>query len=378
MEPAEPFPFLFIEPEPLRRPAHPGVDAGALLAQLRGRAGPSGARDKILVLNTWTQRDVQSDELVAELVTRGAPVFYFHTAQFPLSGQMSLHLGPAAGSEQLPPSVLDLPAGRLDISEVKTVWCRGPDFAVGTAPGLAPQARAFARRETQAALRGLLGLLSQALWVNRPDAVFAAEDKLHQLQLAPRFGFTIPRTLVTHDPEEARAFYDECGGEVILKTFRRLAYEGEQEEWLILTSRILPEHLAELEQVRLVPCVFQEYVPKAVELRVTIVGDQVFAAEIHSQQSAQSADDYRRYDLANTPYLPVSLPPSLEAACRQMAQHYGLALASVDLIRRPDGEHIFLEINTSPQYLWIQDLTGLPIREAIADLLLAGGSSTSF
>jgi hypothetical protein len=374
MEPTDAFQFLFVEPEPLRRTAQASVDASALLAQVRGRAGPSGAQDKILVLHSWTQRDVQSDEVVAELVARGAPVIYFHTAQFAQAGRLSLHLGPVTNENDLPPSVLDLPAGRLDLREVKSVWCRGPELALGEAPGLGPQSRGFESREKMAALRGLLGLLSDRLWVNPLDAVFAADDKLRQLQIAPRFGFSIPRTLVTTDPGEARNFYAACGGDVILKTFRRLAFERPGEEWLILTSRVRPEHLAEIERVRLVPCVFQEYVPKAVELRVTVVGQQVFAAEIHSQRSAQSQDDYRRYDLANTPYLPVSLPPSLEAACRQMAQHYGLALAAVDLIRRPDGAYVFLEINTSPQFLWIQDLTGLPIREAVADLLLAGSA----
>lgn len=364
----KPFPFLFVEPEPVQHSALPSLDATALLARVRGPVEPTGVRDKILVLDTWPHRDVQTDEIVAELVGRGAPVVYFHTNRFPAVGRLALRLG----SDALPGGTLDLPEGRLALEEVRAVWCRTPEMALGLPPGLDAEGAAFARREALAALQGLSGVLKDAFWVNPLAAVLAADDKLGQLHLARRLGFRVPRTLVTNDPDEVRVFYAACGGDVILKTFRRLAAETENGERVILTSRLRPEHLAELERVRLAPCLLQEYVPKAVELRVTIVGGRVLAVEIHSQRSPLSQDDYRRYDLDHTPYVPVTLPPQLEAGCRRLADDYGLPLAAVDLIRRSDGEYVFLEINTSPQFLWIQDLTGLPVREAVADLLLSG------
>ena len=49
------------------------------------------------------------------------------------------------------------------------------------------------------------------------------------------------------------------------------------------------------------PMILQAYVPKQPELRITVVGRQVFAAEIHSQQTHHTRHDWRRYDLSNTP-----------------------------------------------------------------------------
>ena len=40
------------------------------------------------------------------------------------------------------------------------------------------------------------------------------------------------------------------------------------------------------------------------------------------------------------------------------------------MIVTPDGRYVFVEINPNGQYLWIEHQTGLPISEAICDLLL--------
>jgi hypothetical protein len=38
----------------------------------------------------------------------------------------------------------------------------------------------------------------------------------------------------------------------------------------------------------------------------------------------------------------------------------------------PDQRYVFLEINPAGQYLWIEQATGLPISDAICDMLLSG------
>lgn len=366
-----PFPYHFIEPEPEVLVRSPSFDLMERVAKISGRMHPTGKRDKILVINSLGKRDVQAEEIVAELALHGAPVYFLDTSAFSHTGRLAIELGKPGQS----PGLLELPAGELALGEVKAVWFRGPDIALGDTPGQISDSESFIKRETSAALFGLFGMLEDAFWVNRPVAVYAAQDKLAQLKLAESLGWLIPRTLVTNDPKRVSEFFEACGGEMILKTFRRLAYSSADQETLILTNRVLREHLDQIERVRHVPCLFQEYVPKEIELRVTVVGRRVFAAEIHSQESSISRDDYRRYDFAHTPYLPHSLPPDLEAACLGVLEHYGLAYGAIDLIRRPDGAYVFLEINANAQLLWIQDLTGMPLRETLAELLMRGSLS---
>ena len=365
-----PFPLQFVEPEPEPVMASQPLDIMEKVARISGRARPTGARDKILVLHSIDERDVHAEELVAELAQCGAPVYFFHTNDFLRLCRLSIELDQPYQLSGL----LELPTGDLALEEVKSVWFRGPEIALGDPVDQTGAHAEFVRRETGAALFGLLGVLDRAFWVNHPDAVQRAEDKLAQLRVAQSYGLIIPRTLVTNDPQRLLDFYASCKGEVILKTFRRLAFYQAGRERLILTNRLRREHLDQIERLRHVPCLFQEYVPKEIELRVTVIGRQVFAAEIHSQRSLVSIDDYRRYDFARTPYYSHTLPPAVEAACLQVLQHYGLAFGAIDLIRRPDGAYVFLEINANAQFLWVQDLTGLPMRQALADMLIRGSA----
>src|SRR6185312_12158775 len=105
------------------------------------------------------------------------------------------------------------------------------------------------------------------------------------------------------------------------------------------------------------------------ELRITVVGRQVFAAEIHSQHSNHTRHDWRRYDRYATPYFRHELPGALQRRCIALVERMGLCYGAIDMVLTPDGRYVFLEINPNGQYLWIEQATGLPISDAICDLL---------
>jgi hypothetical protein len=118
------------------------------------------------------------------------------------------------------------------------------------------------------------------------------------------------------------------------------------------------------------PVIVQEYVPKKLELRVTVVGDQIFPCAIHSQDShLENRSDWRNdvYDCRHESY---ALPPCVEAKCFELVRRLGVHFGCIDLIVTPDDEYVFLEINPNGQWRWVQELTGMPIAEAIAELLI--------
>jgi hypothetical protein len=41
------------------------------------------------------------------------------------------------------------------------------------------------------------------------------------------------------------------------------------------------------------------------------------------------------------------------------------------MVLTPDDRYVFLEINPNGQYLWVEKMTGLPISEAICDVLMS-------
>jgi glutathione synthase/RimK-type ligase-like ATP-grasp enzyme len=111
-------------------------------------------------------------------------------------------------------------------------------------------------------------------------------------------------------------------------------------------------------------------------LRVTVVGSAVFAAEIHSQFTQHTRFDWRRYDHFETPHRIHALPTEIAQQCVSLVRQLGLCYGAIDLVLTPEGRHVFLEINPNGQYLWIEHATGLPISDAVCDLLLAGAAET--
>ena len=86
------------------------------------------------------------------------------------------------------------------------------------------------------------------------------------------------------------------------------------------TQVVSKRDVAYARTIRLCPVIFQAYVPKRVELRITVVGQKVFAAEIHSQHSNHTRHDWRRYDRYKTPYFPHDLPRDLQQRCIQLVE----------------------------------------------------------
>jgi D-alanine-D-alanine ligase-like ATP-grasp enzyme len=111
---------------------------------------------------------------------------------------------------------------------------------------------------------------------------------------------------------------------------------------------------------------FQEYVP-GVDLRVTVVGDQVFTAEIDATATSYPVD--MRMVLDEAAMRPAGLPAAVEKSLLALTQRLGLTFGAADLRRRPDGRHVFLELNPAGQWLFVEARTGQPITSAVAGLL---------
>ena len=356
-----PFALLFARPVEIKQRDY---DLSSALARVRHTL-PTGRRDQILILTT--RDDDHADEVVLELMVRGLAVRRIDLDGFPETAGVIVEF--AAGRKPAR-AVFTSPSGDVLLDEIRTVWMRRP--IVSLLPAGAPgDAAAFsARRESEAALRGVMARLDHARWVNPPASLWAAESKVSQLAVAASLGFTIPRTLVTSDPTRAREFYLACGGRIIAKAFRgQLGPRGGFQ--MIHTSRVLPQHLEHADRLRNAPCILQEETPKDAELRVTIIGRQIFSVEIRADSTALDWRD----ENAEVSFSPTTLDPALEQGCRKLARHWGLASAAIDLIRRPDGQYVFLEINPHNDWLWLEHITGLPMIAAMADLLDGGGTA---
>jgi glutathione synthase/RimK-type ligase-like ATP-grasp enzyme len=212
-----------------------------------------------------------------------------------------------------------------------------------------------------------------AFWLPGPqDVIRRAELKALQLKFAESLGFEIPPTLITNNPQDFLDFYHQHNGNVVSKLASPSLYKFTGNTFNRYTQVVSKQDVAYAWSIRLCPIIFQAYVPKRVELRITVVGRDVFPVEIHSQHSNHTRHDWRRYDRFQTPYFPHELPGDLEQRCIQLVESFGLCYGAIDMVLTPDGRYVFLENNPNGQYLWIEQATGLPISDAICDLLIGG------
>ncbi len=198
--------------------------------------------------------------------------------------------------------------------------------------------------------------LTPALVLNRFSSMASNGSKPYQLELIRRQGFSVPETLVTTDPEEARSFY-ERHGQIIYKSVSSVRS---------IVARVKAEQLERLSDVVHCPTQFQAYIPGR-DHRIHVVGDEIFPCEIICD-----ATDYRYPADESVELRPCQLPAEIEARCFQLAASMKLPVAGIDLRRSPDDEWYCLEVNPSPAFSYYQAHAGLPISEAIARLLATG------
>ena len=136
------------------------------------------------------------------------------------------------------------------------------------------------------------------------------------------------------------------------------------------TGIVTPRERARLDLIHATPGVFQHYVEKAFEARVTVVGDRIFAGRINSQQHRDSKIDWRHrpFDMEKEPLV---LPEQVAAGVVAFLREFGLIYGAFDFIVTPAGEYVFLEVNPGGQYMWVESTTGMPITAALADALCA-------
>lgn len=244
------------------------------------------------------------------------------------------------------------------LAEISGVYVRLVEDA--TLPELAAEPPGSVRsRRCRALHAALLAWLEVAPCrvVNRSSAMASNASKPFQAQLIRRAGFTIPETLITNDPDAARAF---------LAGHERVVYKSLSGVRSIVRVAE-PADLARLELVRWCPVQFQAYVDGD-NIRVHTVGETVFAIRIGTE-----AVDYRyaHRDGLQAELVSTTLDVELGERCRRLARTLGLEMAGIDLKLGPDGTVFCFEVNPSPGFSYFEAATGQPIARALA-LYLAG------
>ena len=299
----------------------------------------------ILIVSCLPDRHAQVIERL--LQARGVPVFIGDVTEFSSGARLSQHGGGTRWTRA------DGTTAQLDAA--RAVWCRRyftPNFDPALRDG---GDRDFVRRQWSELLWGTVCALGVPL-VSDPYAQQAA-SKPRQLALAHAAGLRVPDTLISNDADAVLAFVDRHHGRVIHKT---LAAANDQ---LLFTKRWTAADAEALATLDLAPMIFQEQIDGNREVRVTLVGERVFAAEF---PVGAQADGRLDVDVA---FRPIALPREIRRQLLALMDALQLRYATVDLRIDAVGEFVFLELNPQGQFLYMEIKTGMPVSAAVADLL---------
>ncbi|WP_067182012.1 MvdC/MvdD family ATP grasp protein [Microtetraspora niveoalba] len=319
----------------------------------------------ILILSS--KDDIGVNLVLPKLVERGVEVYWWDPGDYPATARITSRLVGGAWRHTL---ITD--DAEIDSSAVSTVWVRRPQ-----PPEAAPAVADPGHREHVAKL----GRIFIDGWSDTYDARWFPADlntlrrtqnKLVNLAAGARMGFTVPATTMTNDPEELADGWTATGGRLIAKEVELVPYELHGEEHGFYTTSVTRRHLTSRHRLAHAPVILQPKIEKAVELRITVVGDRVFAVAMDSQASRMTRDDFRHYEGTFISYAIHDLPKDVERRCVELVRSLGLAFGCLDMILTPEGEYVYLELNPNGQWGWLEEFIDLPISEAIADWLAAG------
>lgn len=324
----------------------------------------------------YSRPDDETANLVeARLEARGEEVVRVSAAILGAGAKLSLTVAPRGQSS----ATCAISGTATDLARTSVGYVRRPGYAPVDPRISDRRLAASAAADGGRFLRETLEILVGRWLPGRPSLIATLEDnKVRELTVAAAVGLRVPPTLVTTEPEAVFAFYREHDGRIISKRYNACQIPLDScDDIGVPTRPVSVRDLKFVDTVRVAPSLFQAYVPKAVELRVTVVGCRVFAAEIRSQGSHRTVHDWRHYDRRNAPYVIHELPHDVEASIVTLTATLGLSYAAVDMVVTPGGDYVFLEINPAGQFLFVEQVTELPISEAICDWLVAAGGQAA-
>ena len=244
--------------------------------------------------------------------------------------------------------------------DIGSVWYRRPGEVLDSTKA-PPDVFTYVNDQWTYFIRGLTSIESVP-WVNDPAKNSIAESKIWQLHVARKLGMRTPKTLVTNSVTKAKKFYEACSRKVIAKALYSPLIRTVTEEYFIFTNKMESMEETNLSGLNQAPVIFQEQIGDKKDIRVTIVGEKVFAAKITYE--GEDVDWRRAKDSISCD--PMEIPEHLQRQCVALVTSFGLYFGAIDLVFR-NGVYYFLELNPNGEWGWMDDI--LPISSSLVDLL---------
>lgn len=233
---------------------------------------------------------------------------------------------------------------------------------------------AYMRREASETLDSFWELLRDKEWINRPSSVHHFTKPV-QLQLAKAVGMKIPETIITTDESHLLKFIENHVRLAYKSVSDGIIYDFDNSGNIIdFKKRIYTEILDQrfvienTDAITSTPAIVQQAVEKISDMRVVVIGKEVFGFEIKGGDINLS--DWKLNDQADIHYSRHDLPVNVSDQCIQLIKDLKLDYGAIDFALTIDG-YIFFEVNPSGAWLWLEEACQVPMSETLVALIQA-------
>jgi hypothetical protein len=243
--------------------------------------------NKILII-THTGDNFSIEKVTEYIDKNGCEVIRFDVDLYPLKNKLSTSFQDGKWV-----TILETPEKKHRLDDIAAVWYRRAyNIGQGLKSEIDEKFYGAAMGEIRNTLFGFLESVD-VYSLGKPSVYRRLDSKEEQLKIADKIGLKIPETCITNNPEEARQFILKHQN-VVAKMQTGFAIYEDGVESVVFTNVINEDKLEELDTLLYCPMQFQKKIEKKKELRVTVVGRDVYAFEIDSQQSEAAKVDWRK------------------------------------------------------------------------------------
>jgi glutathione synthase/RimK-type ligase-like ATP-grasp enzyme len=259
------------------------------------------------------------------------------------------------------------------LDNVVGVWYRKPQSIINQKLPVKDEYKQYSQQSLYWHVAHLLTSFQDALWVSDYFAMIRACNKGLQLAVARKVGLNVPDTIITSSKARAEAFA-AIHPQFVSKPHVVGTPKVDGQQKVLLTTLFDKDYQPDLANLHLAPAIFQEAVDVKDDVRVVVVGDQVFAATVNSDYEETGQNKHLRDNRAGhyegtVTIRGIELPANIASQCVAHVRELGLKFGAIDLLADTNGKWWFLENNPNGQWAYIEHATGQPIGKAIAGML---------
>lgn len=222
-------------------------------------------------------------------------------------------------------------------------------------------------REMQKTLWGVWESIPEQAWLNPPYTIKRTQNKIMQLRYAALAGLRSIPTVATNSWD----FLEKTMPDTFMFKMPGKGLIGSNKHTNVMYSTTLTRgDIPAKRHTSPFPGMYQPFLSKKREWRVTIVGENVFSAAIYTDKSAKHDWRQRAHIKDSVQFVAEAFPTQTANQCKKLLQLLGLRYGAFDFIETENNELYFVEVNSNGQYLWLEENLGLPISQAIADELI--------